>query len=243
MKKNGILKLCILIYIFILTSSVTVIAASKVSLNKTTAKMVVGKNIQLRVYKAGKKKIQWKSSNSKIASVNSKGVVKAKKEGKATITANVGGTNLKCTIKVRPKNVLRYNGHSYIRYDSAIDWTTASIICKSAGGHLLTITTAGEQKFVTDTLLKNCKKNLYWIGLALDIYGNWKWVTGNKLKYSNWAYKEPNSDFGGRENVVQIYGRDYDGFYKGEWNDSLITGGTMNFWLKRNTGYICEWDW
>lgn len=51
-----------------------------------------------------KKKIVWKSSDSKIAVVSKKGVVKAKKEGIVKITAQVKGTKYKavCRITVKP---------------------------------------------------------------------------------------------------------------------------------------------
>lgn len=42
----------------------------------------------------------WRSSNSKVASVNSNGVVQAKKPGTAVISASVGGKTFKSTVKV-----------------------------------------------------------------------------------------------------------------------------------------------
>lgn len=64
-------------------------AASKVKLNKTAAKITVGKKLTLKV-KGTKKKAKWSSSKKAIASVTKKGVVTGKKAGKATITAKVG---------------------------------------------------------------------------------------------------------------------------------------------------------
>ncbi|NLW79178.1 MAG: Ig domain-containing protein [Ruminococcaceae bacterium] len=49
---------------------------------------------------AANKKITWRSSDKKVATVSSKGVVKALKNGKATITATAGGKTAKCTITV-----------------------------------------------------------------------------------------------------------------------------------------------
>ena len=46
-------------------------------------------------------KITYKSSNSKVASVDSKGNIKAKKKGKATITVKCGKKTAKCTITVK----------------------------------------------------------------------------------------------------------------------------------------------
>lgn len=83
-----------------LTDTMTVEAASKVKLNKTKATVYVGKSTQLKVT-GTKKKVTWKSSNKKIATVTSKGKVTAKKGGKATITAKVAGKKYTCKITVK----------------------------------------------------------------------------------------------------------------------------------------------
>ena len=48
-------------------------------------------------------KITWKSSNTKVASVNSKGVVTAKAKGTAVITAKIGKKKYRCKVKVWQK--------------------------------------------------------------------------------------------------------------------------------------------
>lgn len=55
--------------------------------------------------KGTRKSIRWKSSNKTIASVDNKGTVKAKKAGKATITAVCGKYSLKCNVAVKKKPV------------------------------------------------------------------------------------------------------------------------------------------
>lgn len=46
------------------------------------------------------KKVKWSSSNKKVATVNQKGKVTAKKKGKCTITAKVKGKKYKCKVTV-----------------------------------------------------------------------------------------------------------------------------------------------
>lgn len=78
----------------------TDVSAQKVtiSLNKTKYTLQVGKTFKLKAtVKPVKKKITFKSGNNKVASVSQKGVITGKKEGKATITASVRGTNKKAT--------------------------------------------------------------------------------------------------------------------------------------------------
>lgn len=78
----------------------TVQAASKISLNKKSATIKVGKSVQLKV-KGTKKKVKWSSSNSKIAKVSAKGKVTGKKKGTVKITAKVSKKKLTCKVKVQ----------------------------------------------------------------------------------------------------------------------------------------------
>ena len=81
---------------------------TKVKLNKTKSTMTVGKKQTLKVTvtpkKASSKAVVWKSSNKKVATVTSKGVVKAKKAGTVTITATAkDGSGKKASCKVTVK--------------------------------------------------------------------------------------------------------------------------------------------
>ena len=73
--------------------------AATAKLNTTKKTLCIGKSYRLKVENT-KKTVKWKSSNSKIASVSSKGLVKAKKAGTVQITAKVGKKKLVCTVKV-----------------------------------------------------------------------------------------------------------------------------------------------
>ena len=73
---------------------------AKVKLNKKQVLVRIGSPVKLKVKNAKKKRIKWKSSNKKIATVSKKGVVKGKDDGKCTVTAKVGKKKLKCIIVV-----------------------------------------------------------------------------------------------------------------------------------------------
>ena len=81
------------------------IEAKAIKINKKSVTLKKGKTVQLKIF-GTKKKVVWKSSNRKVASVNSKGKVTAKGKGTCTISAKVQGKILKCKITVKTtKNI------------------------------------------------------------------------------------------------------------------------------------------
>jgi hypothetical protein len=98
-----------------------------------------------------------------------------------------------------------YNGHSYYRSTSSATWTTARTNCANMGGHLVTITSSGENSFVFNTWPSG------WIGFNDEVVeGQWRWVTGEPVTYTNWNSGEPNN--AGNEDYAQFVGG-------GKWND------------------------
>ena len=87
--------------------------AKAVKLNKKIVYLAPKMKVKLKVKGTGKK-VKWKSSNKKVATVSKKGKVTAKKPGKATITAKVKGKKLKCKIIVEKKSV--YNARKLRDY-------------------------------------------------------------------------------------------------------------------------------
>lgn len=87
------------------------VAVKKIKLSATKKTVKAGKSLKIKAtitpVKATNKKLTWKSSKKKYATVNSKGVVKAKKAGKGhtvKITAtSVSNPKVKGTIKIKIK--------------------------------------------------------------------------------------------------------------------------------------------
>ncbi len=77
-------------------------AAKKVKLNKKSVTIHVGKTVKLKL-KNAKKKVKWSSKNKKVATVNKKGKVTAKKTGTAKIVAKSAGKKYICKVKVVSK--------------------------------------------------------------------------------------------------------------------------------------------
>ena len=97
---------------FTATCKVTVkIPVTKVTLNKTKLTLGAKEKFTLKATitprNAANKTVKWTSSKKSVATVSSKGVVTAKKTGKAVISAKVDGITKKCTITVKkaPKKI------------------------------------------------------------------------------------------------------------------------------------------
>jgi hypothetical protein len=98
-----------------------------------------------------------------------------------------------------------YNGHSYYRSTGSMTWTDARQACINMGGHLVTITSSGENNFVFNTWPSG------WIGFTDEaVEGQWRWVTGESVVYTNWNGGEPNN--AGNEDYAQFVSG-------GRWND------------------------
>lgn len=81
------------------------VAVKSIKLNKTKVTLSKGKKVKLKATvapsNATDKNVTFTSSNIKVATVNAKGVVTAKKAGKATITAKAGTKKATCKIVVK----------------------------------------------------------------------------------------------------------------------------------------------
>lgn len=81
-------------------SNVSAQTAPRLNYKKVT--LVQGKKKRLKV-KGTKRKVRWYSTKKSVVTVNKKGVIKAKKKGKATIVAKVGKKKLRCKVTVKKK--------------------------------------------------------------------------------------------------------------------------------------------
>jgi hypothetical protein len=118
------------------------------------------------------------------------------------------------------------NGHYYLAVTwTKADWTNAQRYAKDIyGGHLVTITSQEEQKFIEnyfDSLTPPIGR--YWIGLREKSFeGFWGWISKEEFVYYNWRHNQPD-DAGDREDHVEFTwgNKPGDGFYeaRGTWND------------------------
>lgn len=110
-------KIIVLALVFVIAATLTDIpvAAKPVAVQAATALKISQKTLTLDIGKTAKlsvpgtkKTVKWSSNNKKVATVSSKGTVKAIKAGTAKITATVAGKTLTCTVTVKKKFVNPY---------------------------------------------------------------------------------------------------------------------------------------
>ena len=106
-RKKGIRSLAILL-VLILTlgfspvTNVEAKAAPRLNYKKVT--LVQGKKKRLKVRNLSRRrKVKWYSTKKSVATVNRKGIVKAKRKGKAYIVAKVGKKKYRCKVIVKKK--------------------------------------------------------------------------------------------------------------------------------------------
>ena len=94
-------KLSMMLLVCLLLSVIAMpVSANAAKLNKKNVSLNVGKTYTLKATGI-KGAVTWSSSNKKVATVSSKGVVKAKKKGTAVITAKYGKKKLTCKVTVK----------------------------------------------------------------------------------------------------------------------------------------------
>lgn len=99
------------------------------------------------------------------------------------------------------------NGHTYYYSNSRATATNAIQNASDLGGHLLTIGSQAENNFIGNKV-----DVPIWIGITdTNTEGDFKWITGEPVIYTNWNGSEPND---------YLLGEDYTEMYTtGRWND------------------------
>lgn len=117
----------------------------------------------------------------------------------------------------RPKDVMRFQGHTYALVKDAVTWHVAKQRCEEMGGHLACMETPAEEHFVKQL----CGQANVWVGATdEETEGVWKWCVGTspvrlKIALSDSAFEH------------------YLSLFNGEWHDG--PSGHRHH-------YVCEWD-
>ena len=129
----------------------------------------------------------------------------------------------------KPTGAVEFNHHYYKVFSGEYTWSEAEKQCEEQGGHLVTITSEGEQNFINSLINSD---SCVWIGGKRNTKNVWVWVTGEEWKYENWAPGEPNnsSNMISNENRVVIWNN------SGQWNDLNDKN------IEEQNGFVCEWE-
>ena len=151
---KGFKKMSVMLLVCLLLSVIAMpVSASAAKLNKKSISLNIGKTYTLKAT-GTKGKITWTSSKKSVATVSSKGVVKAKKKGTAVITAKYGKKKLICKVTVKqPVTSIKLNkktasltvGDS-ITLKATISPTTANnkaVTWKSSDTSIATVSSTG----------------------------------------------------------------------------------------------------
>lgn len=105
----------------------------KIDLDRSS--MILSKNnsviLNVKYYPSSQsygKKVNWKSSNRKVATVNSNGKVIGKKSGYTKITAEVNGKTSSCTVYIRPDKTTLTKAKYYRNKQIKLSWKKTSNI-------------------------------------------------------------------------------------------------------------------
>ena len=165
----AIIVACSLIYIMPtimpIDESGYVVSAASVKISKTKYKMNKGEKFTLKITGTNKT-VKWSTSNKKIATVNSKGKVTAKKKGTVTITAKVGSKKFKCKITVEAPSISKktYTMKKGKTVTLKIKGTTQKITWSSNNKKVATVNSKGKvtaKKNGTATITAKVGKSKY----------------------------------------------------------------------------------
>ncbi|MFK8185041.1 MAG: NF038122 family metalloprotease [Phormidesmis sp.] len=134
-------------------------------------------------------------------------------EGNDTIYGNTIGDNSSSLLR----GAQTYNGHTYLLSESGT-WEEAQLQAQQLGGNLVTLNDAIEESWVRETFSMTER---LWIGLSdAAVEGEWQWVSGEAVTYTNWAPGEPNNVQGGQDfGTIN---------YNNQWDDTQINGYVSN---------------
>lgn len=134
---------------------------------------------------------------------------------------------------LRPKDTKQLGKYHYRIFTNVVSWEEAEKACREMHGRLAVIHNQNENDFIT-RLAKDAKIGYVWIGATDKVKeGNWQWLTGESLEYSNWrrdqVANEPNNYRGNEDYAVLNVAEN------GKWHDNPNRSD-------HKPGFVCQWD-
>ncbi|XP_070560953.1 C-type lectin domain family 19 member A-like [Ptychodera flava] len=127
-----------------------------------------------------------------------------------------------------PKYWFGFDGYCYRYFTALNSWRAAQDICATYGANLASIHGDEENSFI-HKLQGSCLNNIFWIGLSdEENEGDFRWIDGTELVYSNWNPGEPDDYL--EQDCVVFGGTTGEAPWK--WNDTFCSD---------NHHFVCKW--
>ncbi|XP_076082444.1 macrophage mannose receptor 1-like [Mytilus galloprovincialis] len=89
------------------------------------------------------------------------------------------------------KTTVQFKGSTYIFDYRGVNWFGAEVYCKGQGGHLVTIETEEENKYL-QYVLQTIFDAPWWIGLSdVETEGSFQWTSNQQLTFTDWYQGHP----------------------------------------------------
>lgn len=113
-------------------------------------------------------------------------------------------------------DALSYNGNQYFLTSGVLTWEQAQAEAENFGGNLVSINDGVEEAWLKNNFGAT---EGFWIGINdLENEGNFEWVSGQAVTYTNWAPGEPNNGGGNQDFGWMNFGSTR------QWDDNGATG-------------------
>ncbi|WP_017652856.1 DUF4347 domain-containing protein [Fortiea contorta] len=124
----------------------------------------------------------------------------------------LSSSKFRAIVEIEPKI---YNGNEYYLTIGRKTWDAAQAEAVSLGGNLVTINDAAEESWLRSTFSTTER---FWLGINdVQVEGQFRWVSGETVTYTNWAPGEPNNYNGEEDHAVMNWNS------TGRWNDWFAT--------------------
>jgi Cu/Ag efflux protein CusF len=133
-----------------------------------------------------------------------------------------------------PADATPFQGHHFKVFLEPLTWVAAQQRCQSMGGHLPVLSNKAKAEFLVRLAqrsgLPKDRMDGVWIGATdKDEEGEWVWVDGSPMKYSDWFPNQPNNKQNS-EHYAMVW------IEKGKWCDQPVSS------QQHTTYFVCEWD-
>ncbi len=146
--------------------------------------------------------------------------------------------------KATNSDKIEFNGHYYQVFNEKLTWSQAKSRCEEMGGHLVTVTTEGEQNFLNTITSSG---NSYWLGGEYKNSGI-KWITNEYAGYTKgieWGILNEPIGYGFlafSKRTLSLIGStvNLDGMWTTHEDNGKFSLNITS--LSNPEGFICEWE-